>query len=217
MFNPILLDVPLSFDTDRLTIRAPRPGDGAELCRAMTETLPELRPWMPWAQSVPTEIGCEENVRQAHLAYLNRTELRMHLYLKGTDTLVGSSGFHNINWSLPKFEIGYWSRTHYAGKGYITEAVRALTAFAFDYLGAQRVQICCDTLNEASRRVMERVGYVFESEQLNERVSGDGAVRDTYVYRLVPTEYNELVKRGALVPFAAVGDNPAIEPLLHRV
>lgn len=213
--NPILLDIPSEIHTSRLTIRAPRPGDGPELCRAMNETFSELKPWMPWAQSPPTEAGSELNVRQAHLAYLERKELRLHLYLKGTETLVGSSGFHNIEWELPKFEIGYWCRTQFAGKGYITEAVRALTALAFDILGAQRVQVCLDTLNEASRRVAERVGYVFEVEQPNERVSGDGQVRHTYVYRLVPEEYRELIKKGVLVPFEQVGDNGSVKPVTY--
>lgn len=211
--DPILLDIPSVIHTERLTIRAPQPGDGPELCRAMNETLDELRPWMPWAQKAPTEIESELNVRQAHIAFLQRRELRMHIYLRGTDIMVGSSGFHNIEWELPKFEIGYWCRKRFMGQGYITETVKALTALAFDILGAQRVQICLDTLNTRSRRVAERVGYVFESEQPNERISGDGRVRSTYVYRLVPEEYRALIERGVLVPFSQVGPNPTVRPV----
>lgn len=211
--NPILFDIPDEIHTERLTIRAPRPGDGPELCRAMNETFDELKPWMPWAQSRPNEEESELNVRQAHIAFLQRTELRMHLYLKGTDTLVGSSGFHNIEWAIPSFEIGYWCRTRFTGQGYITEAVRALTALAFDIMGAKRVQICMDTTNAASVRVAERVGYVFESEQPNERTSGDGQVRNTYVYRLIPEEYQELIRSGHLVPFEKVGENPSVKPV----
>lgn len=213
--NPILLDIPHEIKTERLTIRAPRPGDGPELCRAMNETFDELKPWMPWAQSRPTEEESELNVRQAHIAFLERKELRMHLYLKDTDVLVGSSGYHNIEWEIPKFEIGYWCRTRFTGQGYITEAVRALTALAFDIMGAQRVQICMDTTNKPSVRVAERVGYVFESEQPNERTSGDGEVRNTYVYRLIPAEYEELIRVGRLLPFEKVGDNSTVKPVQY--
>lgn len=214
--NPLLLDIPHEIHTQRLTIRGPLPGDGPELCRAMNETFDELKPWMPWCQTRPTEEECELNVRQAHIAFWQRTELRMHLYLKDTDTLVGSSGYHNIEWEIPKFEIGYWCRKRFMGQGYITEAARALTALAFDILGARRVQICMDTLNDASRRVAERVGYVFESEQPNERTSGDGKVRSTYVYRLIPDEYRELVRSGRLLSFAEIGDNPTVKPVRYR-
>jgi hypothetical protein len=71
---------------------------------------------------------------------LQRSELRLHLYLRGTDTLVGSSGLQGIDWEVPTFEIGYWCRTGFTGRGYITEAVLGITAFAFDTLGARRVE-----------------------------------------------------------------------------
>jgi hypothetical protein len=64
--------------------------------------------------------------------------------------------------------------------------------------------------------VAERVGYVFESEQPNERTSGDGKVRSTYVYRLIPDEYRELVRSGRLLSFAEIGDNPTVKPVRYR-
>lgn len=77
----------------------------------------------------------------------------MFLFLKETGALVGGSGLHRIDWSVPKFEIGYWCRTRFAGHGYITEAVRGLGAFAFDQLGTRRVEILCDSRNHRSVRV----------------------------------------------------------------
>ena len=51
--DPILHDIPLSFTSERLTIRCPQPGDGAALNAAVLESLAELRPWLPWAQQAP--------------------------------------------------------------------------------------------------------------------------------------------------------------------
>lgn len=82
----------------------------------------------------------------------------MFLFLKETGALVGGSGLHRIDWSVPKFEIGYWCRTRFAGHGYITEAVRGLGAFAFDQLGARRVEILCDSRNHRCVRVAELAG-----------------------------------------------------------
>ena len=61
------------------------------------------------------------------VAFQARSELRLHLYLKGTETLVGIAGLQDIDWDVPKFEIGYWCRTSFTGHGYTTEAVRAIT------------------------------------------------------------------------------------------
>jgi hypothetical protein len=46
--NPILLDFPDSFESERLVLRCPRPGDGRAMHEAITESLNELNPWVPW-------------------------------------------------------------------------------------------------------------------------------------------------------------------------
>ena len=115
----------------------------------------------------------------------------MHLYLKGTETLVGSSGLHRIDWDVPKFEIGYWCRTRFAGQGYTTEAVRGITAFALDALGAKRVEIRCDPLNRPSARVAERAGFRLEGELRNDDVGADGTPRNTLVFSMIPTDRDE--------------------------
>mgnify|MGYP000900625190 CR=1 FL=1 len=67
--EPILRDFPSSFETARLTIRSPQPGDGAELNAAVIDSLNELRPWMPWAQQAPTLEESEINARKAHIRF----------------------------------------------------------------------------------------------------------------------------------------------------
>ncbi len=64
----------------------------------------------------------EEEVRRAQAKFLDRPDLRFHLLLKGTNTLVRSSGLHRIDWSASRCEIDSWIRTRLAGRGYATEA-----------------------------------------------------------------------------------------------
>jgi hypothetical protein len=85
---PILRDFPESFEAERLLIRCPMPGDGAEVYAAVSESLDELRPWMPWARERLTADVEEENMRQARAAFLERRDLMLLLFLKGTGTLV---------------------------------------------------------------------------------------------------------------------------------
>jgi RimJ/RimL family protein N-acetyltransferase len=192
MIPPILRDFPDAFETERLLIRSPLPGDGAELNAAVIESLDNLRPWMSWAKEAPTMEESEENVRQARTAFLARTDLRLHLYLKGTNTLVGSSGLHCPDWSVPRFDIGYWCRTRFQGQGYITEAVRGILCFAFETLGAQRIGLQCDAENERSRKVAERIGFHLEGEHRNDFVGPNGDLRNILVFSLIPDEYRSL-------------------------
>src|SRR4028119_1927329 len=133
---------------------------------------------MPWArQEFSVEVQ-EENMRRARIAFLQRSDLRLLLFLKGTDTLVGSSGLHRIDWSVPKFEIGYWIRTSFTRQGYATEAVQGITAFPFEALGAQRVEIRCASENRPSARVAERAGVRIEGALRQAEVDAPGRPTD---------------------------------------
>ena len=190
--KPILLDFPDAFETERLLIRSPLPGDGPALNEAVVESLDTLRPWMPWAQTAPTVEEEEELVRKGRVRFLERSDLWLLLFLKGTNTVVGGSGLHRIDWDVPKFEIGYWVRSRFEGQGYITEAVRGITAFAFTTLGAQRVMIRMDTRNVRSRAVAERAAYVLEGEERHDARAVDGTLRNTWVFSMLPDEFKRL-------------------------
>ncbi|MDX1412838.1 MAG: GNAT family N-acetyltransferase [Candidatus Promineifilaceae bacterium] len=186
MEKPILLDFPYGFESERLTIRGPLPGDGEELHTAVSESLAELRPWMPWATDLMTAKQYEARVREGQLKFLSREDLWMMLLLKGTNIIIGGSGLHRIDWNVPKFEIGYWVRSRYGRKGYISEAVEAITKFAFDELGARRVEIRCDALNERSAAIPRRLGFELEGTIHNDdRHHVHNRLRDTLIFALV--------------------------------
>lgn len=183
--NPLLLDLPTEFETDRLLIRMPLPGDGAVTCESINHSLPELKPWMPFAQKEQTIEDTEINIRQAYINFLNRTDLRLLVFKKDTGEFVASSGLHRINWDVPKFEIGYWIDTRFSRNGYMTEAVQGITDFAVRELKARRVEIRCDALNVKSRAIPERLGFTLEGILKSESISVEGELRDTCVYAKV--------------------------------
>lgn len=179
---PILRDFPDSIETERLLIRAPRRGDGLVVNEAVTESLAELQRWMPWATPAPTPADSEVFARRAQAAFLLRERLTMLMFRREDGKFLGASGFHNIDWRVPRLEIGYWCRTSETGKGYVTEAVLGLTEFAFSALGARRVTLRCDPLNVASRRVAERAGFRLEGTLVGDDVGLDGRIRDTLLF-----------------------------------
>lgn len=185
--RPILLDIPDSFESERLVLRAPRPGDGATLNAAVIESLPELRPWMSWAMQMPTLADSEEYVRRAAVKYAAREALPLLIWHKATGALIGGSGMHGIDWEVPSVEIGYWVRTSQAGQGYITEAVNAITHFAFEVIGAHRVEIRCNEGNVRSAAVARRAGFELEGILRNEARDHILELRNTMVFARVRT------------------------------
>lgn len=103
-------------------------------------------------------------------------------FLKGGGTLIGGSGLHDADWDLRHFEVGYWGRSSFSGKGLITEGVLALADHALESLAASRVFLTTDTLNVASWKLAERAGFELEGILRNERWNLSGGLRDTRVY-----------------------------------
>ncbi len=184
--SAILRDFPDAFETERLVIRCPRPGDGAAVNQAIVQNLERFRPWFPWADHAPSLDETEANLREAHAKFLERSDLRLLLFLKNdASAFVGSSGLHQIDWSVPKFEIGYWLAAPFEGQGYMTEAVNGIAAFAFDTLGAARVEIRCDPHNEPSAAVARRCGFAHEARLRDDNRDVTGALRDTLIFARV--------------------------------
>lgn len=186
--DPLLLDIPDRLETPRLILRVPRAGDGQATNAAIVETFETLRPWLPWAQTVPTLEQSEANCRRAWAQFQLREDITLRLFLKECGTMIGSAGLHRIDWSVPKFEIGYWVGRNYEGKGYATEAARAIAALAIEKLGAHRLQIHTDARNEKSSRVAERCGFTLEALHRNYLRDPRGRLCDIRIYGLVVNE-----------------------------
>ena len=181
--NPIMFNIPTEFTTERLLIRMPKPGDGKAVHAAIKASLPELKPWMIFAQKEQTEQEVEANIREAYVNYLSRKDLRLLVFLKESGQFIASSGLHRIDWSIPQFEIGYWIDSRYSGKGYITEAVQGITDFALNELKARRIEIRCDANNVKSRAIPEKLGYTLEGILKNNgRSVDDEQLIDTCIF-----------------------------------
>jgi RimJ/RimL family protein N-acetyltransferase len=180
--------VPEHLHSERLTIRCPELKDVSDLYEAIQESLDELIPWMVWAKRSMSPEDTEESLRRAIAKFVTREDLRYDFHHKETDRLLACSGLHRIDWDIPKFEIGYWCRTSEQGKGYVTEGVKALTKMAFSRLGAARVEIRCDDLNEKSAAIAERLGFRLEGVLKHDSRSVRGELRSTRVYSLICIE-----------------------------
>ena len=181
--HPSMREFPDEFKSERLLIRAPKVEDAPIVWESILASYKALKTWMPWAQTLPKVEETTENIRQAVADFITRKDLRLHIFLKETGEYIGSTGFHRINWDVPKVEIGYWLDSRHEGKGYMTEAAERLTEFAFEEFGAKRVEIRCDSDNVRSRAIAERLNFTLEGILRQDSMSVDGnSVRDTCIY-----------------------------------
>jgi ribosomal-protein-alanine N-acetyltransferase len=92
------------------------------------------------------------------------------------EPLIGFAGFWYFH-DPPELELLYGLAPAHWGRGFATETAEALIQYGFDTLGWDVIQACTDAPNEASVRVMERLGLHFERRAM---ING----LDTLVYRL---------------------------------
>jgi ribosomal-protein-serine acetyltransferase len=183
--NPILLSFPEQFETSRLLIRAPQWGDGQYVNEAVHESVNEMRPWLPFVKNTPSVEESEAYVRKARLNFLERTDLVLHVFDKNSGQFVGSSGLHRFDWNVKKFEIGYWLRTSRTGEGLMTETVNGIVTFAITELGANRLEVRCNTRNVASIGVANRAGFTLEGTFRSVSLDDSGELTSTHVFSKV--------------------------------
>jgi len=84
-------------------------------------------------------------------------------------------------------EIGYWLGEPFWGRGIITQALSAMTQYAFDNFDLIRLYAYVFETNPASMRVLEKAGYKLEG-RLRKSVVKDGQILDQMVYAMLKEE-----------------------------
>jgi RimJ/RimL family protein N-acetyltransferase len=99
--------------------------------------------------------------------------------MPGRSALVGDCALVLDAGDPPTAEIGYTLDPAFTGRGYATEAVRALVGYAFDRLGVTRVRAVADTRNAPSIKVAERLGMSLTAT-LHTSFKGEPCEEHTY-------------------------------------
>ena len=89
--------------------------------------------------------------------------------------------------------LGYWLDEAQWGKGYMTEAVKAVLNYGFGTLKLSLITANCYPHNERSQQVLKRQGFVHEGTLHQAEVTYDGHVYDHQCYYLTNPEYQESV------------------------
>lgn len=173
---------------ERVLVRPYCESDAQALFEAMEESRKHLRPWLPFADEHRSIEEARDWIIHQMAQWLLRENLIMSLWDKVTARYLGGTGLHPLNWEIGKFEIGYWLRASAAGHGYMTEAVKLLTDYAFTQLSANRVQIRCDERNIRSAAIPRRLGFVQEARLRNDQLAPDGSLRTTLLFAQIITD-----------------------------
>jgi RimJ/RimL family protein N-acetyltransferase len=143
-----------TLETERLTLRAPRRDDA----KAIASLANDLRIAENLLR-IPHPYGLADAER--FIAGANATEDETEFVITRGTTVLGACGVGSRDGEQP--EIGYWLGVAFWGRGYATEAARALIDHAFADHGYDLLLAGARVSNPASRRVLQKCGFQWAS------------------------------------------------------
>lgn len=178
---------PMPITTPRLLIRPPQIGDEHAVNAAILVSYDLLHEFMDWANTNPSLKNTETYIQEAVANWIAKKNdepyLPLFMFDKVSGVFIGATGYHHYTWTVPCLEIGYWIGSSYLGRGLMTEAINALTQYAFKQLAVKRIAITCDVDNIRSKKIPERLHYTLEGRlKYHRRKPINGELSDTLVF-----------------------------------
>ncbi|MFI7703203.1 GNAT family N-acetyltransferase [Nonomuraea sp. NPDC049480] len=169
----------MELTTPRLLLREFRTSDHAAVHAFAGD--PEVTRYTDWGPNSlhDTTTFLTEVARDAR--DLHRCRITLAVVEREHDMLIGSIELRTTSASHQRGEMGYVVHHHWWGRGYASEAARALLRWGHHELGLHKISATCDPDNAASARVLTKIGMRREGH-LREHLYVRGQWRDRLLY-----------------------------------
>ena len=163
--------------------------DWAEWARLREASRDHLTPWEPaWSADALSEAAFRRRIADDRAKIKSGKLYPFFLFERETGELLGGLNVRRqVNRSSRYCTFGYWTGAPHAGRGYMTDAVKAALDFAFDELDVHRVEAVCIPDNESSRGVLVKNGF-HEEGLMRGYLKINGAWRDHLRYGILNSD-----------------------------
>ncbi len=181
-FGPVI-------EADRVRLRTPQMGDYPAWAELRASSRDFLVPWEPlWAPDELSRASFRRRIRHYMRDLREDMGYALFVFDAGTSDLVGGLTLCNVRRGVTQScTLGYWVGAEFAGRGYMTAAVRAVVPFVFDSLELHRLEAACLPENTASTRLLERVGFKREG-LARQYLRINGVWQDHVLYALLDSD-----------------------------
>jgi ribosomal-protein-alanine N-acetyltransferase len=176
-------------NTERLTLRELEAADWMAL--HAVESDPEVARYQDFGPRTAEESR-DYLARAVRFAAAEpRRSFDLAVVLRAEQRFIGRCGFGMSDEDGRQGMLWYTLHRDYWGRGYTTEAARALVTFGFQQVRLHRVWADCDPANIGSVRVLEKLGMRREGH-LRENLWIQGGWADSYIYAILDREWPRL-------------------------
>lgn len=177
------------FSSQRLWYRSSELADAPRLTTWINDPL--VRKHLATRVFPLNEHAEEEWIRRMNASATQSAGEQVHLLFGplGSDTPIGSTGFHGINWIVRRAEWGIMigERQHW-NQGYGREVARRMLQYAFEELNLNRVELRVNSANIAGIKCYEAAGFIREGT-LRQAAWVDGRHEDILVMSVLRQEW----------------------------
>jgi RimJ/RimL family protein N-acetyltransferase len=172
-------------ETARLVLREIIPTDAEDLFHIFSDE-ETMRYWScrPY-DSVDQARGLIEGVAEAAHAGVG---IYWAITLRGDERLVGKCGYNEWRKAHRRGDISYIVAREQRGKGIVSEALGAMLDYGFDHMNLHSVEAGVTPGNDASTRMLQRLGFRLEGH-LRENFLTDRGFVDSLIYSLLRSDW----------------------------
>jgi ribosomal-protein-alanine N-acetyltransferase len=178
-----------AIEGDGIMLRVPQMADFAEWTALRETSRNFLGPWEPtWPADDLTRGAFRRRLKRYAEDLRTDQAYPFFIFRAGDDVLVGGLTLANIRRGVAQAgSLGYWIGVPFAGRGYMTAAVRALIPFAFGAIRLHRLEAACIPTNAASMRLLEKTGFQREG-YARQYLCINGSWQDHVLYARLATD-----------------------------
>jgi RimJ/RimL family protein N-acetyltransferase len=185
---PIVDPKDIKLETDRLNL-IPLSEDDAETIYSNVKEY-EIAKWLINLPHPYPEDGAIKFIRETNELMKKGNSYELAIRLKSTNELIGVMAFCKVDKKNRNSELGYWITQKYWNSGFASEAAKRILEFGFNVLNLERVFAKCVPENEASKKVMEKIGMQYEGTMRHE-ILKENQYYDMCYYGIIIQDWKE--------------------------
>ncbi len=177
-----------TIETDRFILRKIVVNDVEDMYEYARES--SVTKYLTWSPH-PDQAYTLEYVNYLQSRYRSGDFFDWGVVRKDTGKMIGTCGFTRFDYANNCAEVGYVLNPKHHGQGIATEVSARVIKFGFEMLGLNRIECRYIIGNDASRRVMEKIGMTFEGIR-REGMHIKGSYRDIGICSILRKEYENM-------------------------
>lgn len=185
---PVINPEDISLKTERLVIRPLSEGDADAIYKNVKEY--DIAKWTINIPHPYPKDGAIKFIKQTKELMKKGKSYELAIQIESTKKVVGVISLMKVDRRHKNAELGYWVAKKFWNRGIATEAASKVMDFGFQVLNLEKIYAKCFHNNEASRKVMEKIGMKLEGKFCHE-VFKENKFIDTIYYGILKGDWEE--------------------------